>query len=70
MKPIQAYITDDGQIFASEDKAKLHDMFLLKQGVVEEFLDCELNPYKAQVQRSIARQTIINWELWKIRNVK
>lgn len=70
MKQIQAYMTDDGQMFAQEAKAKLHEMFLQKQDVVEEFLESDLNPYKAQAQRSIARQTVIVWELWKTQNAK
>lgn len=70
MKQIQAYMTDDGQMFAHEAKAKLHEMFLQKQDVVEEFLDSDMNPYKGKAQHSIARQTVIVWELWKTQNVK
>jgi hypothetical protein len=44
-------------------------MFLEKSDVVEEFLDSELNPYKGP-QRVIARNTIISWELWKVKNAK
>jgi hypothetical protein len=43
-------------------------MFLEKDMVVEEFLDSELNQYKAMTSRSIARTTVINWELWKVKN--
>jgi hypothetical protein len=38
--------------------------------IVEEFLDGELNLYKNIGQRSIARTTIINWELWKNKNAE
>jgi hypothetical protein len=44
-------------------------MFLKKDMIVEEFLDSDLNPYSG-TQRVIARNTIINWELWKVKNVK
>ena len=70
MKPITAYQTSDGRIFASEDEAAKHDKFLEKQNVVEDFLKSSENPYVAAVQKSIARNTVINWELWKNKNVK
>ena len=44
------------------------EMFLEKNMVVEDFLDSELNQYKAMTSRSIARTTVINWELWKVKN--
>jgi len=70
MKTIQAFVTEDGQMFANEEKAKLHEMFLKKQDIVEDFLDGDLNPYKGHAHRSMARQTVINWELWKTQNAK
>jgi len=45
-------------------------LFLQKDMIVEEFLDNDINPYKALAQRSIARTTIINWELWKNKNAE
>lgn len=70
MKTIQAYVTEDGQMFASEDKAKVHEMFLKKQDVIKDFLISDLNAYKANAQLAIARSTVIKWELWKAQNVK
>jgi hypothetical protein len=70
MKPIQAYQTKDGKVFASEEEAKQHEMFLSKNDVIEEFLNGIMNPYVALPQKSIARQSIINWELWKKENAK
>jgi hypothetical protein len=70
MKPVQAYLTSDGQLFHSEDKAKLHEMFLSKKDIVEEYLDSDLNAYKGHANRGMAKTTIINWELWKTQNVK
>jgi hypothetical protein len=49
-------------------QAERHELFLKKQMIVEEFLSGELNPYQSIAQRSIARSSIINWELWKIKN--
>jgi hypothetical protein len=68
MKTIQAFLTDDGQLFAVENNAKLHEMFLEKEDVVEVFLKTKENPYQNGAQRVIAKRTIINWELWKIKN--
>jgi hypothetical protein len=70
MKTIQAFVTDDGKLFPNEQQAAYHEMFLNKQQVVEDFLTSDLNVYLGQAQKSIARNTIINWELWKAKNVK
>lgn len=68
MKPINAFQTSDGTLFAKKDQAEKHQLFLDKQDVVVQFLDSESNPYSGSAQKSIARQTIINWELWKSKN--
>lgn len=65
MKSITAYQTTDGKVFTSEAEAKKHETFLGKRNVIEEFLVSDCNPYIATVQKSIARNTVINWELWK-----
>jgi len=70
MKTIQAYITSDGELFHAEEPAAKHEMFLSKQSIIDEFLDSNLNTYKGHAQRSIAKNTIINWELWKTQNAK
>ena len=70
MEKIQAYKTSDGKLFDDSLQAERHELFLNKQLIVDEFLDGDLNPYKAMAQRSIARSTIINWELWKNKNAK
>jgi len=68
MKTIQAFQTSDGKVFTIEAEAKKHEKFLEHRNVVEEFLASDLNPYVATVQKSIARNTVINWELWKTKN--
>jgi hypothetical protein len=70
MKQVQAVRTSDGKLFDEPLQAERHELFLNKQMIVDEFLDGELNPYQAIAQRSIARSTIINWELWKTKNAK
>jgi hypothetical protein len=68
MEKIEPYRSSDGTLWESKVKAERHEMFLEKEQVVEQFLDGDMNPYKAMTPRSIARTTIINWELWKIKN--
>lgn len=70
MKTIQAFQTKDGKVFTSEEEAKRHEMFLSQHDVIDDFLKSILNPYVALPQKSIARQSIINWELWKKENAK
>lgn len=70
MKSINAFQTSDGRVFTIEEEAKKHEKFLEHRNVVEEFLASDLNPYVASVQKSIARNTVVNWELWKIKNAK
>jgi hypothetical protein len=70
MEQIQAFKTSDGKLFDEPLQAERHELFLKKQMILEEFLDGELNPYKSMSQKSIARSSIINWEFWKVKNVK
>jgi hypothetical protein len=70
MQKIEAFRASDGTLWEDKDKAERHELFLQKDMIVEEFLDNDINPYKALAQRSIARTTIINWELWKNKNAE
>lgn len=69
MEKVNAFKTSDGKLFDSSHEAEQHQMFLEKSNVVEEFLDSDLSPYTGP-QRVIARNSIINWELWKVKNAK
>jgi hypothetical protein len=68
MKPITAFQASDGTLFSNAEAAEKHDMMLSKENVVDEFLDSNLNPYQGHAHRSMARSTVINWELWKSKN--
>ena len=70
MEKIEAFRASDGTLWENKYKAERHELFLQKDMIVEEFLDNDINPYKALAQRSIARTTIINWELWKNKNAE
>ena len=69
MESISAFRTSDGALFVDEIKAEKHELFLKKHMIVDEFLDSNMSPYRGP-QRVIARNTIINWELWKVKNAK
>jgi hypothetical protein len=68
MKSITAFETTDGRIFAKMDDAQKHQMFLSQGDVVESFLGSESNPYTGHAHMTMARNTIINWEHWKVTN--
>jgi hypothetical protein len=68
MKTINAFQTSDGTLFSSSDAAEKHEMMLSKESVVDEFLDSSLNSYTGHAHRSMARNTVVNWELWKSKN--
>jgi len=68
MKPITAFQASDGTLFSTEESAEKHEMMLSKENVVDEFLSSDLNPYTGHAHRSMARNTVVNWELWKSKN--
>lgn len=68
MKPITAFETADGTLFLTEGAAKKHEMMLEKENIVDDFLNSSLNPYTGRAHRSMARNTVVNWELWKVTN--
>lgn len=68
MKPIEAFQTSDGTLFSTKESAEKHEMMLAKESVVDDFLDSSLNPYTGHAHRSMARNTVVNWELWKSKN--
>jgi hypothetical protein len=68
MKTINAYQTTDGSLFASVYEAEKHEVLLSIRSFMEEYLGSSLNPYPGIAHKSIARNTIINWELWKQQN--
>lgn len=70
MQKVEVFKASDGSLWENKEKAERHEVFLSKNMIVEEFLDNEINPYRAIAQRSIARTTIINWEFWKNKNAE
>ena len=70
MKTINAFQTTDGQLFSDKQAAERHETFLAGRAEIEVFLESDINPYKAVAHRAIARNTVINWSLWKAKNAK
>jgi hypothetical protein len=68
MKPVTAYSSNDGSIFKTEEEAIKHDMVLAKNQIFTDFLNSKRNFYQSVAQRAIARNSIINWEIWKSEN--
>lgn len=68
MKEVTAYVTSDGKLFETAELAERHEYMLIRSDIVNQFLDSQSNNYKGIPQRSIAKNTVLNWELWKVRN--
>ena len=68
MEYVPAFKTRDGMLFEDKSAAERHTVFLDKDTSVEHYLESDLNQYKALAQRSIAKTSIIGWELWKMKN--
>lgn len=68
MKPVTAFQASDGSLFSTAAYAEKHEMMLSKKNVVDEFLESDLNPYTGHAHRAMARNTVLNWELWKSKN--
>ena len=68
MKQIKAFVTDDGILHTSEEAAERHEIAISFNVDIDKFLLSKESPYAAVPQKSIARQSIIRWELWKKNN--
>jgi hypothetical protein len=68
VKQVSAYATADGKLFESAEQAHRHEFMLAREDTVNEFITSQSNNYKSIAQRAIVKNTILNWELWKIRN--
>lgn len=67
MDIISAFRTKDGKIFETQTEADLHEMQLAKHDIFEEFLHSDFNPYQTMAQKGLARNVVINWELFRMK---
>lgn len=70
MKQIKAFVTEDGKIHATKEDAHKHEMAMSKYALIDQYMASDSNPYTTIAARSMARQSIINWEIWKATNAK
>jgi hypothetical protein len=70
MKTVTAFQTSDGEMFPDQESAEQHEFFLANKGLVEDFLESDLNPYKGTAHRSMVQGSIMRWELWRSKNAK
>jgi hypothetical protein len=70
MKNISAFQTSDGTLFTDKSAAEKHETFLAGRAEIEVFLESDINPYRAVAHRAIARNTVVNWTLWKNKHAK
>jgi hypothetical protein len=68
VKQVSAYATADGKLFESAEQAHRHEFMLAREESINEFITSENNHYRSISQRAMVKNTILNWELWKIRN--
>ena len=68
MKTVNAFQTSDGVLFESKPLADKHEMTLSKLSLITDFLSSEFNKYPARNQSVIAKNSIVGWELWKVKN--
>ena len=68
MKTVSAFLTSDGCLFESKSLADKHEMTLSKLSLITDFLGSEFNKYPARNQCVIAKNSIVGWELWKVKN--
>ena len=69
MREITAYMTEDGKVWHEKKAADRHEEFLKHSNIVDQFLDSDMNQYRGP-QRVIAKNSIINWQMWSAKNVK
>lgn len=68
MRQVNAYRTSDGKLFETLELAERHEYMLIRSDIVNDFLNSSSNNYKGVPQKAIAMNTIMNWELWKVKN--
>jgi hypothetical protein len=65
MKTIEAYQTDDGQIFASLTQARVHEECKKIVPEIKAFMDSADCKYNNQAHAKIVRNTLFAWHFWK-----
>lgn len=71
MKQVKAYEATDGALFPNKEECEIYESALRWKEEVDRFLSSEMNQYRrGGAGPSIARATIVAWELWKSKQGK
>ncbi len=65
MKTIEAYQTDDGEVFKSVNDAKMHEELQAIMLEIEAFVASDACDYKGKQQKTIIKNSILAWNFWK-----
>jgi predicted TIM-barrel enzyme len=65
MKTIEAYQTDDGQIFGSLTEARVHEECQQVMPEIEAFFKSGACKYNSKQQVTIIKGAILSWIFWK-----
>lgn len=65
MKTVEAYETNDGQVFKSLIEAKKHEKFQTIMPEIEAFMQSDACNYKSKQQQTIIKSAILSWFFWK-----
>lgn len=65
MKTIEAYQTDDGQIFASLTEALVHEECKKLMPEINAFMTSDACKYNNVAHAKIVRNTLLAWHFWK-----
>jgi hypothetical protein len=65
MKTVEAYETNDGQVFKSLTEARVHEEFQTIMPEVEAFMQSDACNYKSKQQQTIIKSAILAWVFWK-----
>lgn len=70
METINVFKTKDGQLFETLMEAEHHEMFLINDDTIVRFINSDFNPYQSGPTRSIVKNSVVNWELFKSKEPK
>jgi hypothetical protein len=65
MKTVEAYETNDGQVFKSITEARVHEEFQAIMPEIEAFIASNACEYKGKGQKTMIKSSILAWVFWK-----
>ena len=65
MKTIEAFQTDDGQIFESITQARVHEEYKKHMPEINAFIASDVCKYNNSAHKKIVENTLLAWIFWK-----